>query len=688
MGSFRKLFAVTLFGLLAALGFEGCSSKPTTAPPIGNESAGGTASDGSGGGRSAAGGTSSKDGGADASLDATIDAPITNCGSLLCQGHSHCVGSGSAAVCACDNGYVATLPDGGPSLNETANSLCVVDTSCINLRYLQNDSCRFETNGAPAVGLFFAVDYCAGTAVLPADLAALGGGDPSKAFRILENNTQVVNSLEASATIIPHSVESYITLVIDMSASMTADVNSVAGVLGQIRTVLLPGLRAGGQPPIGGVSILTFARNVEEYLPFTRDLDTVDLALQDLQNNPQAVTDQLGKNGTSVNKAFENGIRATERMQGLRDAVTKGGVLTTGTVVMITDASDNTGYALNTNLISTTKVNLLSVGIGTEVDFTDLSTMGRDGTFLAQSASDWAGAFQDITTRVQNYPKRTYLLGYCSSATTGTPTVSIEMAGSVKTKQTATCTFNADLFGAVGSPDCNPQFFTDNCNNRECGGLTACGACADSQCCANDHCQAPSEVYTPDAGTGVSCAGQDELCLASGKICQGSECTSPAPIGGTCSDVRCDPTKAYCNVGTTCSAPPYAVGDQCAAASGVPVASLCAEQNCAKLDPANSTEAFTCQPQARAFDFCSGSASSAVCETGTACQIPLNSANQQDLTVCSDNQTCCIPRHTIGCNSNLDCASGKCVSGVCYETGACYFDWNDKIDRPFTPQRD
>jgi hypothetical protein len=263
-----------------------------------------------------------------------------------------------------------------------------------------------------------------------------------------------------------------------------------------------------------------------------------------------------------------------------------------------------------------------------------------------------------------------------------------------KAKTTAGCSFDAGVFGSSASDICNPQFFENECGGsgggpaKECGGLTACGACPDDQCCSGSTCHVPG-------GVSGDCHNEDELC-------QVATATKPAPDGGTasrhqvCLPIDNTSPQAYgcgdpalpgqpCNDKSKCNAPvdyclrdpkdpsgpgvctpvTLQVGDIClpnASFQTYHPADQCPSLSCAQIKGQSNLEDFVCTPPARAYDRCSGPTASAVCETGTACQGDI-----------------CVPRHAIGCASDLDCASGYCFNGLCVPTGACYFKWSDKL---------
>jgi hypothetical protein len=148
-------------------------------------------------------------------------------------------------------------------------------------------------------------------------------------------------------------------------------------------------------------------------------------------------------------------------------------VVATGTLVTITDGKDTSGVSL---AAIDTHLNLISIGISSDIDDKELTRVGPQGSFLAPTQTDWASAFDRVSLRVAEYPKRAYLLAYCSPAVAGNHEVSVTLAART-TRANATCNFSGQEFG-VGLGVCNEPFISDYCSSRSCGTFLACGLCS------------------------------------------------------------------------------------------------------------------------------------------------------------------------------------------------------------------
>lgn len=613
----------------APIDMTATDANPTTA---GTEAGTGT-SGGSGDSGSSSGAASSS------SADSTTGGP-TNCADVVCTGHGSCeVGAMGQPFCACDPGYL--LDDSGDS--------CIVDESCVQLRFLE-DRCRQTFNGPPAVSLFFSVDFCAGTAVLPEKLEELG-----LTFQVLENGTDIQENVESYSTVIPKPVESYVDLVIDVSDSITAS-RGLPALIEELRT-LVSSLAPGADEPAVYVAVHVFGRDAAEYVPFTRDLAAVDAALAAISADPTEVVLLAGNgNGTDLYDAVALGINRTQRIRDLRNAVSWGGVLTTGTVVVVTDGNDTSNGKLDTGLILGTTNSVISIGISPDVVNDSLQEIGRDGSFLAPTQEDWPAAFAEITQRVDQYPLRSYLLAYCSSTTEGSPNVEISMAGDVVVvASTAVCEFDADVFSTDPADVCEAALFATECGTQNCGGLTACGACADDECCDGTGCQAPQ---TASAEGILDCSGQNDLCAPADEICTvAGSCAPPEAINTGSCGVGCEPGVGRC-AGGEC-VPVLAMGDAC----GSPLD--CPELNCQRENLDNPFQDETCRPAALLYDECGND--DAICEAGGYCQ------------------TVCLPRNleAESCGGPEQCRTASCVNfegagNLCSGFPVCFWSWDEK----------
>jgi len=579
-----------------------------------------------------------------------------DCADLLCGDHGRCELVAGVPACTCDEGYRVDADEG----------TCVIDEGCVQVRFLE-DGCRQIVNGPSAVALFFGVDYCAGTAITPEERLRL-----ELEFTVTEDGRDQLNSPESKSKIFEKDVENYVFIAIDLSESVTEDADFPL-LLAELRNFITSLEREAGENDVY-VSLLAFASFLHEVSPFTRDFEALRNIIAGIEADPSVVSALINPGGTALYDATAEGIRSTRRIRELRDAVTDDGILTTGTIVIVTDGIDTVNGDLPTQLLNDTVDQVISIGISDEVDDGDLNTIGQDGSFRAPTPLDWTEAFGEVKERVRQYPERSYLLAYCSSATTGEPRVEVGITGGgVHTVRPAVCEYNAEAFSNNPADTCELELFDTNCLNRECGGLTACGGCPDEQCCSNGACLAP----TTAAVSGVDCREQPEVCFQGGGSC---EVIDPQPqdyvfqcrpqlelgTGDPCTSQfnssLCPPFVSYCDVDTC--VPTLPEGSPCTSPME------CESRNCTFIDPDVMSEGIFCLPQARIGDPCI--ANRTICEIGAFCGSGCESRLAE------------LQR----CQRNSQCRSGSCVDigseNICSSIGpsgapACYWSWDEKL---------
>lgn len=633
-------------GLLLGLA-SACGSAPeTTAPPVSSEPTGWNEE----------GMTSPDDDGTatGAEADGTATGGEANCGDMQCTGPGSCELVDDVPTCVCDDGYRYDMETGE----------CVVNENCVEVRYLE-DRCRQIFDGPPAVSLFFAVDFCAGNAVLPEDKERL-----QLDFVVLEDGEDISLNPESDSKILTRSVENYVTIAIDVSGTVV-DEDDWPALVDEIRG-FVEGLTPSASEPDVYVSIVLFGNDHGEYVAFTRDLTAIDAALQTLTGDPATFEDVAGNPmGTDLYDAVEFAIRRTSRAREFRDAVSWGGQLTTGTIVVVTDGTDESGGTLDTALVQGTTNQIISIGVTDEIEDEYLQTIGPDGSFLAPTPTEWGAAFDQILTRVDQYPERSYLLAYCSSRTEGTPQVEVRMKSldpdvELEVRDTAACDFKADYFSSDPDQVCTIALFEEECDDKDCGGISACGACDDGECCdgiKTGRCVSPQDVVE----TELSCEGQTELC-PDGLVCGGPptglECQPPVGVGEGCSDAEpCEPGVAWCTdpQAGTCEET-LGLGEPC----GDEWAS-CESQHCDRTKPENAFEMKICQPPAQMFDSCGNTVGT--CEIGTYCAGSKCEARLWDVESCGEGNQC---RHAA-------CIQLESGMNICGGPDACYFAWDDKF---------
>lgn len=386
--------------------------------------------------------------GSGGSGDGGVDGTIVNCGEVTCRGAGRCVLQDDIPTCVCDEGY--TLLESGD---------CVVDETCIELRLIES-GCRQRIDLEPAIGMAFYVETCASTTVQPAIL-----GDVATAFKVLEDGNDLGD--ESFAAVFDRGVESFITIALDMSGSVASNEDLLPELIGLVQELVLDLTPGPDEPPVR-MELIAFGRSLHVKTAFTPTLPFVSEALADMLENPDEAVDE--PDGTNLNGVINLALGNLDDAITARIEETRGAVISTGTLIVITDGRDTGGVRL-ANIEP--RFNVISIGVSGNINDAELTRVGPQGSFLAPEQADRVAAFDTVAQRVKEYPERAYLLAYCSPAVAGTHQVIATLANR-ETRASATCGFNATNFGSGSA--CNQAFIETYCDEpiHACGAFLAC----------------------------------------------------------------------------------------------------------------------------------------------------------------------------------------------------------------------
>jgi hypothetical protein len=312
-------------------------------------------------------------------------------------------------------------------------AMSVVSTAaagCMGLKLqLVDASVRKPSN----VAVYFTVDTKGGEPV--ADLTP-------QDFRIFEDG-QPVSMLESKQTILQPEVAAihYTLLLVDMSGSVVDS----------------------GDMPALIQAASSFADRVGPYQKvavYTFDGSPHLTPLVGFGGNARSGINALATRrprdpSTNLNGGVIEGVRVLS--QQMEHAPVP---LRFGTLVVFTDGTDrahrasaeDVGHALDGAGFET-----YVIGVGQEVDKTQLSRIGRSGTYASQNRADIQKGFDEIGARIEASSKRYYLLSYCSPSRAGEHDVEVE-AHARGTAGRLQYRFNANGFGPVCDPNQRPAF--------------------------------------------------------------------------------------------------------------------------------------------------------------------------------------------------------------------------------------
>jgi len=133
-----------------------------------------------------------------------------------------------------------------------------------------------------------------------------------------------------------------------------------------------------------------------------------------------------------------------------------------GTLVVFTDGTDRASRVSRSEMKDEIgkddyrEYQLFAIGVGAEIEKSNLGDIGREGTELAQDQSKVKEVFDKVASKIEQQTKRFYLLSYCTPARKGEHEVTVQAnRPNPKTSGTVDYKFNADGFGPP--PDCDPK---------------------------------------------------------------------------------------------------------------------------------------------------------------------------------------------------------------------------------------
>jgi hypothetical protein len=556
------------------------------------------------------------------------DAGAASCDELDCGLHGDCVAAAGAARCECDEGYI-------PKSESNAGVTCVEDTSCVKARIL---SCLWS--GGSSITTHFSLSYCSGNPYVGLNIDDLLVDEKGN-----EDFEPLLPS-ESSATIMPHEFTEHVYVVLDISNSIKQS-DVLDDIADGVRT-LLDALVAQGGHYRFAVYLFDGKPYLYEFIPDTDDLAAAREALDNL-----AAQDGRDPSSSNVYGAVIEGIHTIDRARTLREQVSTYGLLTTGTLIVVSDGDDRSStrtFAETEAAVSGTRSSVITVGLGDVADFPKLTSIGRDGSFSAGQPDQIAMAFGQIAERMNLTAQSLYFLGYCSPRRRGTFDVRIGVKG--LEFERPSCTFLAD--GFVGACDKSDFIRAEACADIECGGL-ACGECPSGECCHYGECVAPGTLVEDDT------CGLEWMC-ASEQTCSADKCKPTVAGGLGCGgEDLCNLQETYCGVPDP--PPDPAPPPACLAAgedgSTCKLGVHCKSLHCGVHPDRPSAASLVCLPPAKMYSPCGPQIS---CERGAYC-----------------DGTSCLPQKTGGgCVAHKECMSGNCVmlgSGAkaCAGSAVCMF---------------
>ena len=320
----------------------------------------------------------------------------------------------------------------------TALALSTTLTGCAGLNVTRINSEQAKPNN---VWVFFTVERG------EEPVAGLEASD----FSIYEDE-QLVSEFESKQTIINPEVAAvmYTLLLLDMSGSITE-----SGEAGNVVDAAKMFTERVGEHQKVAVYAFDGSEDIYKIVPFTEGGGSAEGGLESLRTfKPKDPSTNLHGAVAQGLEELEKGLKKDDRP------------LKFGTLVVFTDGTDRAGRVTAEELDETVNqdkyanYDLYAIGVGAEMEESNLSTVGRDGTELADDKANVQDAFGAMADRIEAHTKRFYLLSYCTPARKGEHAVRIEAhttnaRGKQNGKGSLEYTFDAEDFGPP--PECDPE---------------------------------------------------------------------------------------------------------------------------------------------------------------------------------------------------------------------------------------
>ena len=267
-------------------------------------------------------------------------------------------------------------------------------------------------------------------------------------FRIYEDSG-LVSVYESKQTILNPEVAAvhYTLLLVDLSGSITQ-----SGAMEQLKPAVQSFADRVGS--LQKVAIYGFDGS-KEIFPI--------IGFTDGEGGVRAAAERLGTfkgrdPSTNLNGAVIEGLKVLDKS--LEHAQTP---LKFGSLVVFTDGTDRAKRVLRPEVDKALEeaqakdTALYVIGVGKEIDSSELRNIGRTASFLSTDPAALAKAFDEIATRVEAYTKSFYLLSYCSPARAQEHDLKVETGGGLS-KGDLTYHFDATGFGPNCDSNRMPKF--------------------------------------------------------------------------------------------------------------------------------------------------------------------------------------------------------------------------------------
>ena len=265
-------------------------------------------------------------------------------------------------------------------------------------------------------------------------------GLDARHFKVYEDGA-LISEFEAKQTILNPEVSAIhdTLLLVDMSGSVTASGNVDA-------LAEAAGVFAEHVSRTQNVAVYAFdgRKEIQPIVPFTSG------SVQDRLANLN--TFKTRDPSTNLNGAVVEGLRVLGKQLDKEKPP-----LRFGTLVVFTDGSDRAHRVTREDLMQVldglgTRMSVFVIGVGAEIDESELHAIGRAGAVLSKNPAELRVAFEKLGERIEGDTHSFYLFSYCSPSRAGEHRVRVRLESEKQGSGSVDYDFNAAGFG----PDCDP----------------------------------------------------------------------------------------------------------------------------------------------------------------------------------------------------------------------------------------
>jgi hypothetical protein len=277
------------------------------------------------------------------------------------------------------------------------------------------------------------------------------GGLTAEEFRIYEDGS-LVSAGESKQTILNPEVAAshYTLLLVDMSGSITSDPQAVETLVAAA-TAFTERIEKSQK-----VAVYAFDGSTEIHpiVPFT-SAGGAKSGVKSLG------TYKAEDPSTNLNGAIVKGLADLETALSQAEHPMR-----FGTLVVFSDGTDRANRVSKEDMrkaVSESKFEIFAIGLGKEMQESELKDIGKDGTAKADDKASVVKAFDTIGARIEGQTKSYYLLSYCSPSRAGKHEVRIEAVhkeadGKSEKTGSVTSEFDAQGFTHGCDPNTPPHF--------------------------------------------------------------------------------------------------------------------------------------------------------------------------------------------------------------------------------------